>query len=252
MPEGKETPKRLIIMPAHNEGQNIAAVLTELKPLSQGADILVVDDYSTDNTAHLAASMGAEVISLPCNLRYGGAVQTGFKYAVQNGYDVAIMMDADGQHDPAGIAALLGVVESGRADVALGSRMTGRMDYHVSWIRRAGMSLFAKIVSWATRRRFTDPTSGFQALNADVMRFLTRDNYPTDFPDADLLMLLCLAGFRVQEVPVVMRDRMSGEAMHAGLRPIYYVFKMFLSILMVLLRQRTHINAMRPVKPESA
>ena len=238
-------PRRLVIMPAHNEGKNIVAVLTELRPLAQEMDVLVVDDYSTDKTAELAGRMGAQVISLPCNLRYGGAVQTGFKYAVQEGYDFAVMMDADGQHDPQGIPELLRVVENGDADVALGSRFLGRADYALSRVRRLAMSGFAKVVSWATKQPITDPTSGFQALNADVLSFLARDNYPTDFPDADLLMLLGFAGFRIQEVPIVVRDRMSGTSMHAGLKPIYYMLKMLFSILMVLLRQGTRVNATR-------
>ena len=246
-PKRRSNPVRVIIMPAHNEERNIAPVLTELKPFSQGADILVVDDRSTDNTARLAAEMGAEVVSLPCNLGYGGAVQTGFKYAVENGYDTAILMDADGQHDPSGIAALLEVVESQQADLALGSRFLGRMEYRASWLRRAGAFFFAQIVSRTVKQRITDPTSGFQALNANVLRFLARDNYPTDFPDADLLMLLFFAGFRVREVPVTMRERLSGQSMHASLRPIYYMLKMLLSIFIVLLRQRTHLNA-RPLQ----
>jgi glycosyltransferase involved in cell wall biosynthesis len=239
-------PKRLLIMPAHNESKNIVPVLTELQPLARGLDILVVDDYSTDNTADLARQMGAEVVSLPCNLRYGGAVQTGFKYAVEYGYDFAVMMDADGQHNPEAIPSLLEVVESGSADVALGSRFLGRADYHLSPSRRLVMRGFAKVVSWATKAPITDPTSGFQALNADVIHFLARDNYPTDFPDADLLMLLGFAGFRIKEVPVVVRGRMSGTSMHAGLKPVWYMAKMFLSISMVLLRQGTRANATRP------
>ncbi len=244
MPEGQ--PRRVIIMPAHNESKNIVPVLRELKPLAQGADIVVIDDYSSDDTAALAAKMGAQVISLPCNLRYGGAVQTGFKYAVQRGYDVAVMMDADGQHDPSAIPALLEVVESGQADVALGSRFLGRADYHLGFLRRWTMRAFAALVSRANRRPITDPTSGFQALNRDVLCYLARDNYPVDFPDADLLMLLGFAGFRIQEVPMVVRNRLSGTSMHAGLRPAYYMLKMLLSILIVWLRQRTHGNAARP------
>ncbi|NLS79247.1 MAG: glycosyltransferase family 2 protein [Chloroflexi bacterium] len=248
MPESR--PRRVIIMPAHNESKNIAAVLRELRPWAQGADIVVIDDYSSDETAALAAKMGAQVLSLPCNLRYGGAVQTGFKYAVQRGYDVAVMMDADGQHDPSAIPALLEVVESGQADVALGSRFLGRADYHLSLVRRWTMRAFAALVSRATRHPITDPTSGFQALNRDVLRFLARDNYPVDFPDADLLMLLGFAGFRIQEVPMVVRSRMSGTSMHAGLKPIYYMLKMMLSILIVWLRQKTRSNAVRPAPAE--
>jgi glycosyltransferase involved in cell wall biosynthesis len=235
--------KRLIIIPAHNESANIGPVLAELSRWAGDADVLVVNDCSTDDTADVAERSGARVVSLPCNLRYGGAVQTGFKYAVRNGYDVAVMMDADGQHDPEGIPRLLEVVERGEADIALGSRFVGRADYQISGVRRFAMRFFAKLVSRTTGAVITDPTSGFQALNAHVLRFLARDNYPIDYPDADLMMLLGFAGFRIREVPVVVRDRMSGTSMHAGLQPIYYMLKMLFSISMVLLRQGTRSNA---------
>ena len=238
--------RTIIVMPAHNEAGNIERVITELRQAVQGLDFVVIDDYSSDDTAAVAERMGAEVVRLPCNLGYGGAVQTGFRYAVQRGYDYAVMMDSDGQHDPRSVPALLEVVESGEADVALGSRFLGRMEYRSSWVRRIGMSIFSHLVSVATGRHFTDATSGLQALNREVLEFFSRDNYPVDFPDADTIILLHYAGFRVKEVPVTMRERISGESMHASLKPIYYVFKMALAIFIVMLRQRTHVNAVRP------
>lgn len=238
--------RTIIVMPAHNEAGNIERVIAELRQAVQGLDFVVIDDYSSDDTAAVAERMGAEVVRLPCNLGYGGAVQTGFRYAVQRGYDYAVMMDSDGQHDPRSVPALLEVVESGEADVALGSRFLGRMEYRSSWVRRIGMSIFSHLVSVATGRHFTDATSGLQALNREVLEFFSRDNYPVDFPDADTIILLHYAGFRVKEVPVTMRERISGESMHASLKPIYYVFKMALAIFIVMLRQRTHVNAVRP------
>jgi len=238
--------RAIIVMPAHNEAGNIERVITELRQAVQGLDFVVIDDFSSDDTAAVAERMGAEVVRLPCNLGYGGAVQTGFRYAVQRGYDYAVMMDSDGQHDPRSVPALLEVVESGEADVALGSRFLGRMEYRSSWVRRLGMSIYSRLVSVATGRHFTDATSGLQALNREVLEFFSRDNYPVDFPDADTIILLHYAGFRVKEVPVTMRERISGESMHASLKPIYYVFKMALAIFIVLLRQRTHASAVRP------
>ncbi|MCG2767700.1 MAG: glycosyltransferase family 2 protein [Anaerolineae bacterium] len=238
--------RTIIVMPAHNEAGNIERVITELRQAVQGLDFVVIDDYSSDDTAAVAERMGAEVVRLPCNLGYGGAVQTGFRYAIQRGYDYAVMMDSDGQHDPRSVPALLEVVESREADVALGSRFLGRMEYQSSWVRRVGMSIFSHLVSVATGRHFTDATSGLQALNREVLEFFSRDNYPVDFPDADTIILLHYAGFRVKEVPVTMRERISGESMHASLKPIYYVFKMALAIFIVMLRQRTHVNAVRP------
>jgi glycosyltransferase involved in cell wall biosynthesis len=262
--------KTLIIIPAHNEASNIGQVLAEIddtkaklaivspqataivSPQATATvspettiDVLVVDDRSTDETASVAARAGARVLQLPNNLGYGGAVQAGFRYAVHYGYDFGVLMDADGQHAASCIGDLLHVVQSGEADVALGSRFLGRMEYKTTFAKRLGMSFFRTVVSHLTGWRITDPTSGFQALNHDTMAFFATDNYPVDFPDADTILLLYYAGFRVVEVPVVMRERLSGQSMHSSWKPIYYVFKMLLAILIVLLRQTTHINAMR-------
>ena len=236
----------IIIIPAHNEAANLSKVLSEIADLGLTHDILVVDDRSTDETAALAARMGARVLSLPCNLGYGGAVQSGFRYAVQYGHDFGLIMDADGQHAAESIPELLRVVQEGGADVAVGSRFLGRMDYQASFAKRAGMAFFSQVVSRITGQPVTDATSGFQAMTREVMAFFAEDNYPVDFPDADTLLLLHFAGFRLREVPVVMRQRLSGESMHSSWKPLYYVSKMFLSIFVVLLRQKTHRNAIRP------
>jgi hypothetical protein len=172
-------------------------------------------------------------------------VQAGFRYAVHYGYDFGVLMDADGQHAASCIGDLLHAVQLGEADVVLGSRFLGRMEYRTTFAKRVGMAFFSQVVSRITGRRVTDPTSGFQALNRDVMAFFATDNYPVDFPDADTILLLHFAGFRIAEVPVVMRERLSGQSMHSSWKPIYYVFKMFLAIFIVLLRQKTHSNAVR-------
>lgn len=236
-------PRRILIMPAHNEAGNIEHVLREVRAVAPPVDVVVINDASTDDTARRAALLGVTVISLPCNLGYGGAVQTGFRYAIEQGYHVGVLMDADGQHDPRGIADLLRVVESGEADLALGSRWLGSITYDAGRIRRIGMAFFRWIVSTIIRQPITDPTSGFQALSQRLMRFFARDNYPSDFPDADTIIIIHFAGFRLKEVPVTIRERMSGVGMHASLKPIYYVIKMILSIGIVLLRQRTHLGA---------
>ena len=246
MPESR--PRRVIIMPAHNESKNIAAVLRELRPWAQDADIVVIDDYSSDETAALAAKMGAQVLSLPCNLRYGGAVQTGFKYAVERGYALGVIMDADGQHNAGDIPALLAAVQSGEADVAIGSRFLGRLEYSPGWARRLGTALFRRLATRIAGQPITDPTSGFQAMSREVMCFFARDNYPADFPDTDTLLTLHYAGFRIREVPVTMRERLSGQSMHSTLKGFYYVAKMFLSVFIVWLRWRTHSQALRPGK----
>jgi hypothetical protein len=237
--------RRLIIMPAYNEAPNLPRVIPELQAAAPDFDLVVIDDGSRDPTASTAAGLGAAVVTLPVNLGYGAAVQTGFRYAVRHGYDLAVVMDSDGQHDPAGVRLLAEAVASGQADVAVGSRFRGRMDYRQPWVKRVGMAVFAWTVSKITRREVTDPTSGFQALNAEALRFFAFDNYPVDYPDADTLLLLHFAGFRVVEAPVTMRERISGVSMHGGWKPFYYVLKMWLAIAMVLLRQQTHAAAKR-------
>jgi glycosyltransferase involved in cell wall biosynthesis len=238
-------PRRLVIMPAHNESGNLPRVIPEVRRAAAGYDLLVIDDGSRDNTAEVAGCLGARVVTLPANLGYGGAVQTGFLYAARHGYDTCVVIDADGQHDPAGIPVLVEAVESGAADVAIGSRFRGRMNYHQPLVKRIGMKVFASVVSAATRQPVTDPTSGFQALDADAVAFLCRDNYPVDYPDADTLLVLYYAGFKTVEVPVTMRERISGVSMHSGWKPFYYIGKMWLSIAMVLLRQGTRLSPRR-------
>jgi glycosyltransferase involved in cell wall biosynthesis len=228
----------LVVMPAHNEADCIADTLAGMRAHLPDADFVVVNDFSSDRTTEVAEGAGASVVELPCNLGYGGAVQTGFKYALAHGYDLVVQMDADGQHDPASVRALITPVLSGEADVVIGSRFLGRADYRIPGLRRAGMRIFAAIVSWVARRRFTDPTSGYQALGPEAVAFFARDNYPSDFPDADTIILLVLAGFRVTEVPVRMAARTTGTSMHSNLKAIYYVSKMLLSIFMVLLRYK--------------
>ncbi len=225
--------KTLIVMPARNEGQTVGEVIARLKSLVPNADILVVNDASTDKTAEVALKAGAKVLNLPINLGYGGAVQTGFKYAVKKGYDAIVLMDADGQHDPACVPNLLKALQD--ADFVLGSRFLGECRYKVPLARRLGMWLFGKIVNWVTGQKITDPTSGFQAMRRKVVEFLS-DHYPIDFPDADVLILLHRAGFRIKEIPVIMHQRLHGVSMHSQLKAFYYVFKMSLSILATLMR----------------
>jgi hypothetical protein len=163
------------------------------------------------------------------------------------------MMDADGQHDPASVPDLLAPVMADACDVALGSRFKGSMTYQTSRIRRLGMKMFAIITHFFTGMEVTDATSGFQGMNRDVMRFFAEENYPSDYPDADTLIMLYFAGFRVCETPVVMHERIAGESMHGGsLKNIYYIVKMLLSITMVYLRYRTRAGALRPAQREAA
>lgn len=229
----------LVIIPAYNEGGKIAGIIGKIKSLGLGVDVAVVDDGSKDDTAARAKEAGAVVLSLPGNLGYGGALQTGFRYALRDGYSYAVQIDADGQHEPTYIKDLLDPVKAGEADVSLGSRFMGLGDYKPTFARAMGMKLFGGIASAIIGRKVTDPTTGFQALNRDVICFYASNTYPVDFPDADVLIMLHRAGLKSIEVPVMMYPRAEGKSMHSGLKPFYYVFKMFLSILVTLLRMNT-------------
>lgn len=229
--------RTLIVIPAHNEEENIGEVLDELEQLGYGHDVVVVDDASNDDTAKTVERRGKSCLRLSANLGYGGAVQSGFKYALTHGYDYVVQMDGDLQHDPRSIPVLLEAVRSGRADVALGSRFLGKVSYDVPLLRRAGIALFRTIVSSLIGQKITDPTSGFQAHNRKVLSFFAGDNYPVDYPDSDVLLALHYAGLKIEEVPVSMRPRIRGTSIHGGWKTVYYLAKMFLAIFVVILRQ---------------
>lgn len=226
----------LAIVPAHNEGETTAEVVRDVRRLAPGVDVVVVDDCSTDNTGDWARAAGAKVLPLPVNLGIGGAVQTGFKYAEEHGYDAVVQVDGDGQHDPAEIGLIVGPLARGEADVVIGSRFLKPTAYKAPFTRRAGMILFASVARWAMRQKITDTTSGFRALNREAYRYFAR-HYPTDFPDAESLVLLKRAGFRLTEVSVNMRPRKRGHSSTTTLRSLYYPFKMTLAVLVVMMRQ---------------
>lgn len=226
----------LVIIPAFNEAGRIAAVVAGIRAAAPEADVLVINDGSRDDTAVVARQTGAVVVSHPFNMGYGVAIQTGYKYALRHDYDYLVQIDGDGQHDPTHIPELLAIVQSGTADFVLGSRFLSNASYRPPLIRRLGMAFFRQIVSLVIRQPMTDCTSGYQAFNREVMQFFASELFPCDYPDADVLISLHLAGFRIRELPVRMYANAAGKSMHSGLKPIYYVFKMILSITVTLLR----------------
>lgn len=230
--------KTLVVVPAYNEARNIARVIGEIQKHNGPLDVLVVSDGSSDATQEIAAASGAKVVSLPFNMGYGVALQTGYKYALREGYDHVVQMDADGQHDPRYIGKFLEEIAKNEADVLIGSRFLGETCYKISLPRKLGMGLFSGISSFIIGQKVTDSTSGYQCINKAVLSFYVNDIYPCDYPDADVIIMLHLAGFRIKEIPVVMLANNENKTMHSGLRPLYYVFKMFLSIFVTLLRKR--------------
>lgn len=226
----------LIIVPAHDEEASLPVTLDELRRIAPGLQVLVVDDGSRDGTARVARERGVPVVVHAVNLGVGGALQTGFRWALAHGYDVGVQLDADGQHDPAFLPALLEPVLSGACDVSIGSRYVARSGYRAPLARRLGMMLFSAVVRVAAGQRITDTTSGFRAYAREVMELCHRD-FPRDFPDAPLLIDLARRGFRLAEVPVTMRAREAGRSFYTLGKSLYYPYKNMLASLMVLLKR---------------
>ncbi|MBN2125273.1 MAG: glycosyltransferase family 2 protein [Deltaproteobacteria bacterium] len=230
--------RKCVIIPAFNEERSIAEVIKGIRESGHG-DIIVVDDGSTDKTGARAREAGAFVIPHPFNMGYGVALQTGYKYALRRGYDLLVQMDGDGQHDPDSIGDLFESVESGRCDMALGSRFLSPQAYEVGILKSFGIGLFRGMIRLMTGETITDPTSGYQCLKRTVFETLSRDIFPTDYPDANIIIMLHRMGFQIKEIPVAMRPNPAGRSMHQGVfRIVYYFFKMFLSFLIALIRAK--------------
>ncbi len=228
--------KNLVIVPALNEEATIGRVIAEIKHNIPFSDILVINDGSTDRTRAIALQEGALVVNHPFNLGYGAALQTGFRFATKKGYDYAITMDADGQHISSSAANLVETLKQYDADVVIGSRFVGG-GYRMGVMRKIGVALFSLVAKAYTGINITDPTSGFQLINRNAFSYLAEgDNYPLDYPDVNIIMALHKRKFKIVEAPVVMKEGVSGKSMHSGFRPLLYVLKMFLAIVMVLLR----------------
>ena len=223
-------------MPARNEEAAVGGVVAEIRAFDPGLDVVVLDDGSTDATAEVARAAGAYVVRLPFNLGIGAAVQTGFKFALEHGYDLAVRVDGDGQHDPTELPRLLAVIDRDEADVVVGSRfVAGTVGHRGPRSRRIGIVFFARLVSMLTRQRVTDTTSGFQALNRRGIAIFAAD-YPHDYPEVEATVMVHKHRLRLVEVPVRMREREHGESSITTLRSIYYMFKVTLALLVGMLR----------------
>ncbi|KGK91576.1 glycosyl transferase family 2 [Desulfosporosinus sp. HMP52] len=221
----------LAIVPALNEANNIGSVVRNLLTTSAWLDVLVIDDGSTDQTAEIARAHGAKVISLPVNLGIGGAVQTGFLYALKNNYDVALQVDGDGQHRAEEIKKLVDPVILKEADVTIGSRFVEKTSYRSAWPRRLGIYLLSKTIQSVVRKNFTDPTSGFRAYNKKALRIVAA-HYSTDYPEPDAIVTLLKNGLRVIEISVEMDPRLSGNSSITPFKSGYYMFKVSLAIIL--------------------
>jgi glycosyltransferase involved in cell wall biosynthesis len=227
----------LIIVPAFNEEASIEKVIEGVTAELPRADVLVVNDGSIDRTSEKARRSGAIVLDLPFNLGIGGAMQAGYKYADEKGYEIAVQVDGDGQHDPKEIPKLLSVLQKKEADMAVGSRFIGESLYHGSAMRKVGISIIAQAISLMIGQKVTDPTSGFRATNRKAIRVFSA-TYPQDYPEPEVLVLLSRCGLRMKEVPATVYRREFGESSITKIKAIYYMVKVLLAIFVASFRRK--------------
>jgi glycosyltransferase involved in cell wall biosynthesis len=243
----------LVVVPAYNEEASVGAVVGTLYARAPSCDVIVVDDGSTDATAARAAEAGAGVIRLPFNLGIGGAVQTGFVYAREHGYDYMVQVDGDGQHEPAELNKLLHAIRADESlDMVCGSRfMTDERGYRAPIARRTGIRLFAFALSRILGQPITDPTSGFRLCNRRAIALFARD-YPHDYPEVEAMLMLHAHRLKLAEVPVQMHLRDRGRSSINKRRSAYYMVKVSLALLAGLLRRRAVVEPGDPAAVSAA
>lgn len=221
----------LTVIPAFNEEKNIKKVIRDIRYHNPDIDILVINDGSTDNTFKEARAAGAMVISLPHNLGIGGAVQTGYIFANRRGYDVAIQLDGDGQHNPKDLMKLVELIKNNEVDLVIGSRFLEKTNYKSSFMRGVGIRFFSKLVSLLCGTSFYDTTSGYRAANRKVIDLFSK-YYPKDYPEVETIVYASKRGIRVREVPVDMNERQGGKSSITPLKSIYYMIKVTFALIL--------------------
>jgi len=236
--------KVLVVIPCYNEEEAIASVVQEVKNQSveiAAIDVLVINDKSTDDSLNVLQSNNISHVSLPVNLGIGGAVQTGYKYAFNNGYDVAIQLDGDGQHRADQLINVIRPIHQDEADVVIGSRYLTKEGFQSSSLRRFGINFFRSVIKMLTGVVVRDSTSGFRALNLSALR-LVNEYYPDTYPEPEAIVLYAKHGLRIQEVPALMRERQGGVSSITGLSSAYYMFKVFMACVFAYLRPTINLK----------
>lgn len=221
----------LVIIPSYNEQSSIRATVNELREQAPDVDILAVNDCSTDSTEDILTELNVKHLRLPINLGIGGAVQAGYKYADINGYDIAVQLDADGQHDPSFIKELTAPLEAGEADLVTGSRFIEKEGFQTSGMRRFGIRFLNGLIHLMCGVKVTDATSGFRAVNSKLIRLFAED-YPTDYPEPEAIVMAKMNNMKIMEIPVVMRDRSGGVSSIRFFDSVYYMIKVSLAIFL--------------------
>jgi len=229
-------PKIAIVVPAYNEEKNLKKLIEDLRTLrSSRFDVIIVNDCSTDGTFELASRLGCVVLDLPINLGIGGAVQTGIKYALENGYDLAVQVDGDGQHPPAEIPKLIKAINETQSDVVIGSRFIVGEGYRSTFPRRLGIRYFQVLLKLLTGQNITDATSGFRLLNKKAMA-LAAEYYPDEYPEPETALSFLLHGLKIAETPVIMKPRAGGESSIKFGNSVYYMVKVTLAIFFTFVK----------------
>lgn len=242
-------PNVLIIVPVHNEEKHLPDLLPTLKEEAGklGADIIAINDSSTDASLSILESHGINTLNQICHMGYGVTIQTGYKYAVQNHYNFAIQVDGDGQHDPRFVKDILQELELNGTDIVIGSRFLPKDKipfppnaelYFGTFLRRVGITIFRAILLVFCFRKITDPTSGYIGVNQKALRFLSGKSFPFDYPDADMVLTFLKNGFHLKEIPVYMYKKQKAQSLHRGCKPIWYVIKVSISCVIAYLRRK--------------
>ena len=227
--------RKLIIIPAYNEEESIEGTIKDILKNAPGFDYIVINDCSKDHTGEILQKNNYRHLNLPINLGIGGAVQTGYQYALAYGYDVAVQIDGDGQHDVSYLSAMAEELRNSQSDMIIGSRFIKKEGFQSSRMRRAGITYFSALIRLLTGCRVSDPTSGMRMVNKDVIAMFAA-NYPRDYPEPESVVRLLRDHKKVREVPVKMRERQGGESSIRLTRSIYYMIKVSLAILIERIR----------------
>lgn len=228
--------KKLIIIPAYNEAENIVGTVEAIKNDAEDFDYVIINDCSTDNTRAICEKHGYNIVNLPINLGIGGAVQTGYAYGYKYGYDVAVQIDGDGQHDPSFLRKMADIIQNEDVDMVIGSRFIENEGFQSTGMRRIGIKIFTLLIRILTGAVITDPTSGLRMIDSDVMKLFSKD-YPRDYPEPESVVALLCRGMKVKEIPVVMRERQGGVSSISMKKSIYYMIKVPLAILIERVRK---------------
>lgn len=236
--------KILVIIPAYNESENIEKFVNQLEEkINKDIDYLIINDCSTDNTKEILIKNNYNFIDLPINLGIGGAVQTGYMFAKEYDYDIAIQMDGDGQHKPEYLYDLIAKIEDGSADIVIGSRFVNDNNYgfQSTFLRRIGIKYLSNLIMFYTKQRIYDVTSGFRAVNKKYIEFYSH-TYAQDYPEPEAIITAIKNGGKVVEVPVLMQERMGGKSSINLLKSIYYMIKVTMAVSIAVLHKKRRYN----------